>query len=239
MHVSPNKPSNSLGLSYTCPCLCLCNSNTRLSNVFREFSRGIKAESDPVAVLISWRQKRTRGHSSPTTPSCTIGDAAVEQTRQAAIAHLTSRDLHAFLFGASNDYRPLPSVTLNTPGAVVAPRTGKRQRAENPPLNETPSGALDPGPHFCRGGGVGIVGDGHANGYLKCFPTNVTERSEAAATAAGDGGGWCLLQKFVGSAGSKSSTLRWATSMQAVLQLVGKHNPAPISWQPLGRHDSR
>lgn len=224
------KPTYAQRLLYTCPCLLY--SNTRLSNIFREFSKGMKAESDPVAVLISWSQKRAAGHSSSTTPSCAIGVAAAERPKrqrqhQAAILHLTTRDLHAFLFGASRDYHPFPTATSSTPAAAVAARRGKRRRTGSLKSNGTRNVAADLGPPFCHTDGGGILDDGSTKVYSKCF-ANATERSEAAANAAGegegggDGGGWCLLQKFIGPAGSRSSTLRLANNMRCCRWLASK-----------------
>lgn len=76
------------------------------------------------------------------------------------------------------------------------------------------------------------MGGGLTNGYYsKWFATNVAERSEAAAAAAGgEGKGWCLLQKFVGPAGSRSSTLRLTSNTQCCCWVVYKTRPQCI-WQ--------
>lgn len=184
-----------------------------------------------MAVLISWSLTVARSRSSSPTPS-RAGDIAVDrpnrqqQPHQAAILHLTARDLHKFLFGTSHDYRSLLSATARAPDAAVAARTGKRRRIEN--CNETRNTATDLGPHFGHGGGVGAIDDEFKNRRSKSIPTKGTERSEAAAAAAGegqgdgDGGGWCLLQKFIGPAGRRSSTLRFANDEECCSLLANK-----------------
>lgn len=145
-------------------------------------------------------------------------DTAVKQRRPqqqhtAAIEHMTTRELHAFLFGTSLDHcRPFPVPDNQSPAATA--RGGKRWRTENLKNNETHNSNkaldLDQRLHTV----FGRHGDGGVEAVDGCFTERYSERSKAAAKAAGagggggDGGGWCLLQKFIGPAGSKNSTLR-------------------------------
>ncbi|CAM9980882.1 unnamed protein product, partial [Pylaiella littoralis] len=118
-----------------------------------------------------------------------------------------------------NHRRPFPTADNQLPAGAA--RGGKRRRTVNLKTNETQycnRTTLDLDPRTAPL--VGRHGSGEVvdvdNGFMKRY----SERSKAAAKAAGaggggaDGGGWCLLQKFIGPAGSKSSTLRchWTAS---------------------------
>lgn len=185
-------------------------SNTRLSNIFREFSKGSNAEGEPAAILISWAQSGSSGHmwSAPVASSRAPGTEAAaaaeggdsqERTSQlrqctASIVHLTTRELHTFLFGPNDSHRSTTTGGYPTAGVKVD-FGGKRRRTESLENIEMP---------FQDNTG-GAIAFHDALTAQRLLP----ERSDAAAQAAwGAGGGWCLLQKFIGPTGSRNSTIR-------------------------------
>ncbi|CAM9109876.1 unnamed protein product [Ectocarpus fasciculatus] len=203
-------------------------SNTMFSNIFREVCKG-STDGDPVAVIISWiprnddgimsatsagvgrdiqpgmahagSQQHLQEATSPQPQHAQYHHPQLQNQQDAAIRHLTARELHDFLFGANHDQHPFPPV-------VAAASGGKQQRDEACNVEEV---------DVCHtiGGGslLHLQPRSHvgAETYTEMFARRHIERSEAAATAAGagaGGGGWCLLQKYVGPTGIRNSTLR-------------------------------
>ncbi|CAM9320037.1 unnamed protein product [Ectocarpus sp. 4 AP-2014] len=200
-------------------------SNTLFANIFREFCTG-STDGDPVAVFISWiprkvtsagvgrdiqpgtaharSQQHLQNPASPQPQHTKFHHPQLENQQDAAIRHLTARELHDLLFGSNHHQYPVPPV-------VAAPTGGKQQR------NEAFNGEeVDAFHTIGRGSLLHLQArsDGGAGTYTEKFARRHIERSEAAATAAGagagdrDGGGWCLLQKYIGPTGTRNSTLR-------------------------------
>lgn len=212
-------------------------SNTRLSNIFREFCKGGESGADPVATLISWLpdgrcendaistatypgegSRRARGESPPRggahsrpddEPS--HGQSSRHQHLAPAVGHLTARDLHAFLFGESC-----------TPWENPSAAGGKRPRPFDcadtaaavaaavavPPRKSAKRNRNGRGGAETLGGGVSLTDAAGAVAVAEFRK----ERSEAAAAAAVAGGGFCLLQAYLPPTGARNSTLRchWA-----------------------------
>ncbi|CAM9536146.1 unnamed protein product, partial [Ectocarpus sp. 8 AP-2014] len=220
-------------------------SNTLFSNIFREFCKG-STDGDPVAVTISWIPRNDDGIMSVTSDGVGrdiqpgVADARPQQHLQkpaspqpqhakchhpqlenqqdAAIRHLTARELHDFLYGSNHHQHPVPPV-------VEAATGGKQQR------NEAFNGEeVDAFHTIGRGSLLHLQArsDGGTGIYTETFARRHIKRSEAAATAAGagagdrDSGGWCLLQKYIGPTGTRNSTLRCHWSA------VSSHTPARV-----------
>lgn len=219
-----------------CPylgCFSHLSSNTLFSNIFREFCKG-STDGDPVAVIISWiprnddgimpvtsagvgrdiqpgmaharSQRHLQKPGSPQPQHAKFHHPQLENQQDAAIRHLTARELHDFLFGSNHHQHPVPPV-------VAAATGGKQQR------NEALNGEeVDDFHTIGRGSLLHLQArsDGGTGTYTETFAQRHIERSEAAATAAGagagdrDSGSWCLLQKYIGPTGTRNSTLRCA-----------------------------
>lgn len=143
----------------------------------------------------------------------------VERTEQsmqrtASIVHLSTRELHDFLFGPSD--RHFPTATVHLAAGVKKDGGEKRGRTESL-QNDGKSFDGSHNFHFGsqfrvrgHGGGAAAFHDISTAFPRKCMAGHFLERSEAAAKAAwrSGGSGWCLLQKFIGPTGSRNSTLR-------------------------------
>ncbi|CAM9276469.1 unnamed protein product [Ectocarpus sp. 12 AP-2014] len=220
-------------------------SNTLFSNIFREFCKG-STDGDPVAVIISWiprnddgimsaasagderdiqpgmaharSQQHLQKPASQQPQHAKIHHPQLGNQQDAAIRHLTARELHDFLFGSNHHQHPVPPV-------VAAATGGKKQRNEIFSVEE-----VDAFHTIGRGSLLHLQerSGGGAGPYTETFARRHIERSEAAATAAGagagdrDGGGWCLLQKYIGPTGTRNSTLRCHWSA------VSSHTPARV-----------
>ncbi|CAM9758864.1 unnamed protein product, partial [Ectocarpus sp. 12 AP-2014] len=220
-------------------------SNTLFSNIFRDFCKG-STDGDPVAVIISWiprnddgimsaasagdgrdiqpgmaharSQQHLQKPASQQPQHAKIHHPQLENQQDAAIRHLTARELHDFLFGSNHHQHPVPPV-------VAAATGGKQQRNEIFSVEE-----VDAFHTIGRGSLLHVQerSDGGAGPYTETFARRHIERSEAAATAAGagagdrDGSGWCLLQKYIGPTGTRNSTLRCHWSA------VSSHTPARV-----------
>lgn len=210
------------------------SSNTLFFNIFKEFCKG-STDGDPVAVIISWTPRNDDGimpatsagvgrdmqqgmahagsqqhlqePASPQPQHAQFHRPQLQNQQGAAIRHLTARELHDFLFGASHDQHPFPPIAAAAGG-------GKQQR------NEACNGEeVDVCHSVGRASLLHLQARSHGGAaYTDTYARRHIERSEAAAMTAGagagdgDGGGWCLLQKYIGPTGTRNSTLRCAYS---------------------------